>query len=136
QGMRSVVVTIALCGRHCGVRGMETASHRFCIRLFWGVDWSLAPRFPNGTFQTKSEFLSLTSLHFDETEPFRLQANIIKMIDDIIAAGGSIALKGVPTDRYTPSEIALLKGIRPNYTTSKEIRFVVDRELMRDREFS
>ncbi|MDH3349497.1 MAG: hypothetical protein OEM02_15530 [Desulfobulbaceae bacterium] len=71
----------------------------------------------------------------DHTDPFRLQANILKMIDDVYQSGGSIYLKGVPY-RYSPSEIDLLKGIRGNDATSREIQFVVDRELARDREMS
>ena len=71
----------------------------------------------------------------EDTDPFRLQANIIKMMNDILDAGGEITLKGVPY-RYTAAEVDLLKGIRPGDTTSREIQFVVDRELSRDREFS
>ncbi len=71
----------------------------------------------------------------EDTDPFRLQANIVKMINDILDAGGQITLRGVPY-RYTAAEVDLLKGIRTGDTTSREIQFVVDRELSRDREFS
>jgi len=71
----------------------------------------------------------------EDTDPFRLQANIIKMINDVLDAGGEININGVPY-RYTAAEVDLLKGIRPGDTTSREIQFVVDRELSRDREFS
>jgi uncharacterized membrane protein YgcG len=71
----------------------------------------------------------------EDTDPFRLQSNIIKMINDILDAGGEIVMRGVPY-RYTAAEVDLLKGIRPGDTTSREIQFVVDRELARDREFS
>jgi len=70
-----------------------------------------------------------------DTEPFRLQANIIKMINDISDAGGTLTLKGVPY-RYTAAEIDFLKGTRPASSTTRSIQFVVDRELVRDREFS
>ena len=74
-------------------------------------------------------------VRIEDTDTFRLQANVMKMIDDILEAGGDLRLKGVPY-RYTPVEIQLLKGIRPGESTTREIRFVVDRELIRDREFS
>lgn len=74
-------------------------------------------------------------LTIDGTEPFRLQANIMKMISDISDAGGTVTIKGVPY-RYTPAEIDFLKGIRPGDTTSREIQFIVDRELARDKEMA
>ena len=74
-------------------------------------------------------------VRIEDTDPFRLQANVMKMIDDILDAGGEITLKGVPY-RYTAAEVDLLKGIRPGESTSREIQFVVDRERARDREFS
>ncbi len=70
-----------------------------------------------------------------ETEPFRLQANILKVIGDISDAGGTITSKDVPY-RYSPAEIDLLKGIRPGSATTREIQFVVDRELARDKEMA
>lgn len=70
-----------------------------------------------------------------ETEPFRLQANVMKMIGDISDAGGTITIKGVPY-RYTPAEIDMLKGIRPGDATSREVQFVVDRERVRDLEMA
>ncbi len=69
------------------------------------------------------------------TDPFRLQANILKMLSDISDAGGNITIKGVPY-RYTPAEIDLLKGVRPGDATSREIQFIVDRELARDNEMA
>ena len=74
-------------------------------------------------------------VRIEDTEPFRLQANVMKMIDDISDAGGEITLKGVPY-RYTAAEIDLLKGLRPGDSTTRSIQFVVDRERARDREFS
>ena len=75
------------------------------------------------------------TLDGSETEPFRLQANIMKMIGDISDAGGTITLNGVPY-RYTPAEIDMLKGIRPGDATTRDIQFVVDRELARDKEMA
>ena len=74
-------------------------------------------------------------VRIEDTDPFRLQANVMKMIDDILDAGGEIRLKGVPY-RYTAAEVDFLKGIRPGDSTTREIQFVVDRERARDREFS
>ncbi|MBC8434182.1 MAG: hypothetical protein H8D96_19920 [Desulfobacterales bacterium] len=74
-------------------------------------------------------------IRIEDTDPFRVQANVMKMIDDILDAGGEITLKGVPY-RYTAAEIDLLKGIRPGSSTSRTIQFVVDRERARDRTFS
>lgn len=71
----------------------------------------------------------------NQTESFRLQANIMKMINDIIKAGGTITIKGVPY-RYTPAEVHLLKGFYPGETTSRSIQFIVDREKARDSEFT
>lgn len=69
----------------------------------------------------------------DETDPFRLQANIMKMIYDILDSGGTLRLKGVPY-RYSPEEIRLMNGIYPGSATSRSIQFIVDRKRMRDRE--
>jgi hypothetical protein len=71
----------------------------------------------------------------NQTDPFRLQANIMKMVNDILDAGGTIRINGVPY-RYTPSEMKLMMGLRPGEATSRSIQFVVDRERARDREFS
>ncbi|CAG35945.1 hypothetical protein [Desulfotalea psychrophila] len=69
------------------------------------------------------------------TDPFVLQANIMKMLNDISANGGEIVMKGVPY-RYTQAEIDMLKGVRPGDATSREVQFVLDRELVRDLEMS
>jgi hypothetical protein len=71
----------------------------------------------------------------EDTDPFRLEANILKMIDDVLEAKGELVLKGVPY-RYTLDEVELLKGFRPGDTTTREVQFVIDRELARDREMS
>lgn len=75
------------------------------------------------------------SINIDETEPFRLQTNIMKMIQDISDAGGTIVIKGV-SYRYSPAEIELLKGIRPGDATTRDIQFVVDRDLAKDKELA
>jgi len=89
---------------------------------------SLIPDNPQACFM-------IWRVRIENTEPFRLQANVMKMLDDISDAGGEIQLNGVPY-RYTAAEIDLLKGIRPGDGTTREIQFVVDRERARDREFS
>jgi hypothetical protein len=89
---------------------------------------SLIPDNPQACFM-------IWRVRIEDTDPFRLQANIMKMLDDILDAGGKIVLKGVPY-RYTAAEIDLLKGVRTGEGTTREIRFVVDRERARDREFS
>ena len=72
-------------------------------------------------------------LRIEDTDPFRLQANVMKMIHDILDAGGEIYLKGVPY-RYTAAEVDLLKGLRPGEATTRKIQFVIDRDLARDKE--
>lgn len=70
-----------------------------------------------------------------DTDAFVLQANIMKMLDDISDAGGELVLKGVPY-RYTAAEVDMLKGIRPGDATSRSIQFVLDRELVKDLDMS
>jgi hypothetical protein len=70
-----------------------------------------------------------------DTDPFVLQANIVKMLGDISDSGGEVVLKGVPY-RYTAAEIDMLKGIRPGDATSREIQFVLDRDMVKDKEFA
>jgi len=65
-------------------------------------------------------------LQIEDTEPFRLQSNIMKMVKDVINAGGELTLKGVPY-RYTAEEVALLKGLRPGKANAQQVQFVVDR---------
>jgi len=73
-------------------------------------------------------------VRIEDTDPFRLQANVMTMIHEILNAGGEAHMKGVPY-RYTAAEIDLLKGIRPGEATSRKVQFVIDRELARDKEF-
>jgi len=73
-------------------------------------------------------------VRIEDTDTFRLQSNVMKMMHDILDAGGEVYLKGVPY-RYTAAEVDLLKGIRPGDTTSRKVQFIIDRELARDKEF-
>ena len=57
------------------------------------------------------------------------------MIDDILAAGGHLRLRGVPY-RYSDVELYLLEGIRGGDATSREIQFVIDRDRVRLREMN
>jgi len=65
------------------------------------------------------------------SEPFRLQTNIIKMVDDLLKADGEMILRGIPY-RYNPAEVTLLKGLRPGDATASEIQFIIDRNLVRE----
>ena len=78
--------------------------------------------------------LSIWAVEVENTDAFRLQANINKMIKDVIAASGNIVLKGVPY-RYSGYEVELLNGIRPSTTTSRSVEFVIDTERARDSDF-
>lgn len=69
------------------------------------------------------------------TDPFRLQTNMMKMVNDILDAGGEIVINGVPY-RYSPSEMKLMMGLRPGEATIRSVQFIIDRERARDREFS
>ncbi|MGE4180943.1 MAG: hypothetical protein AB7J34_14055 [Limisphaerales bacterium] len=65
-------------------------------------------------------------LRIDGTEPFRLQANIKKDIDDILKSGSTeYWLRGIPY-RYTRDQLSQLKGIYPRTQTTREIQFHVD----------
>jgi len=69
------------------------------------------------------------------TDTFRLQANTMRMINDILDAEGKVVINGVPY-RYSSSEVKLLMGIQPGDVTSRSVQFVIDRERARDREFA
>ena len=68
-------------------------------------------------------------------DTFTLQTSIIEMSKELLRAGGWLTMEGVPY-RYTKDEIAMLLGLRPGDATSRQIWFVIDRELARDREMS
>ena len=74
------------------------------------------------------------AVDIEDTEPFRLQANIMKTVDDILEAGGKITINGVPY-RYSEEAVELLQGLRTGSTTTREIQFVIDRDRARDREY-
>ncbi len=69
------------------------------------------------------------------TESFRLEANIMKMIGDVMDSGGNIELKGVPY-RYSADEIRQLKGIHPGKSNARQLQFVVDRGETIEREMT
>lgn len=77
---------------------------------------------------------TIWSVDVENTDAFRLQANVHKMIKDVIAADGNLFLKGVPY-RYSGYEVELLNGIRPGSTTSRSLEFIIDTELARDSEY-
>ncbi|MEA3465686.1 MAG: hypothetical protein U9R29_06735 [Thermodesulfobacteriota bacterium] len=86
----------------------------------------MVPNNPQGSY-------SAWRLQIEGTEPFRLQANIMKMIKDVVAANGDITLKGVPY-RYNADEVAMLRGMRTGKTNSRSIQFVIDRNLTMSKE--
>ena len=74
-------------------------------------------------------------IRIENTEPFRLQANIMTMLERIYDAGGQGRINGVQF-RFTPDEVDLLKAIRPDNSTSRSIVFIVDRDRAQAIEFS
>lgn len=66
---------------------------------------------------------------------FVLQTAIMDMVREVIWAEGYLTLNGVSYS-YSMSEIEMLYGLRPAESTSREISFVIDRELARDRRLS
>jgi len=72
------------------------------------------------------------ALEIADTEPFRLQANIVKIVEDILAAGGNTVINGVPF-RYAGDELRMLRGIRTGSVSAGEIQFVIDRDRARKR---
>lgn len=84
---------------------------------------------PNNPQACRSEWV----VEIADTEPFRLQANIMKRVDDVIEADGKLNIDGVPY-RYTRNEVALLNGLRTGSVSSREVQFVVDRDRARERE--
>ena len=87
---------------------------------------SLQPDNPSASY-------AVWRIRIEDTDPFRVQANIMTMINRVLDAGGDLVLKGVHY-RYSAAEVNLLMGVRPGSTTSREVQFVFDRERMRDRE--
>ncbi len=87
---------------------------------------SLQPDNPSASY-------AVWRIRIEDTDPFRVQANIMTMINRVLDAGGDLVMKGVHY-RYSAAEVNMLMGVRPGSTTSREIQFVFDRERMRDRE--
>ena len=67
------------------------------------------------------------------TDTFRLASNVKDMLRKIVQAGGRLHLNEVEY-RYTAAEVDLIKGIRLNNVTSREIQFVLDRKVAMDKE--
>ncbi len=68
-------------------------------------------------------------------DSFNLQTTIMDMSREVLRAGGMLTMEGVPY-RYTQDEISMLLGLRPADATSRQLWFLIDRELARDREMS
>ena len=74
-------------------------------------------------------------IQIENTDAFRLQENILTLLEQVYDAGGQGNFKGV-SFRFTPDEIDLLKAIRPYKSTSRSIIFLVDRDRAQAIEFS
>ena len=77
--------------------------------------------------------LALWRVRIEDTTTFRLQSNVMTMLERICEAGGELVLGGVAY-RYTPAEVDRLKGVFAYDVTSRELAFRVDRERVRDLE--
>ena len=133
------------------VRHSRALEGRIMVRLAGATEYELAEVFgkvlntARGVVEAKryrsrivpdnpQASIAIWRVRIQGTDPFRLQANIMTMINKILDNGGEITLKGVPY-RYTAAEVDLLKGIRSGDCSSREIQFVIDRERARDLEF-
>jgi len=67
------------------------------------------------------------------TDTFRLASNTNAMLRDIVESGGQTVRNGVVYE-YTAAEVDLLKGIRMNNVSSREIQFVLDRRAAQRKE--
>lgn len=152
----TVVVEPAPAGatRNNGVLARNAAKYRnvLNVRLDGATDWQIAEVFGKilntvtGMQEATRYGASIVPdnpqasyaswrARIDGTEPFRLQANVMTMIKQVIDAGGRLTLKGVPY-RYSPEEIELLKGVRPGKANSRQLQFVVDRNQVIDKEYA
>ncbi len=68
-------------------------------------------------------------------DPLRLEDSIIDGINTVLRSGGQVRLNGMNFD-FSPGEIEMLKGVRLVEANANQIRYIVDRELARDRDFS
>ena len=67
------------------------------------------------------------------TDTFRLASNTNEMLREIVDAGGRVVRNGVVYD-YSAAEVDLIKGIRMNNVSSREIQFVLDRRAAQRKE--
>lgn len=74
-------------------------------------------------------------IRIENTDAFRLQANIMTLLERIYEAGGQGNFNGVQF-RFTSDEVNLLKAIRPDSMKSRSIIFLVDRDRAQAIEFS
>ena len=77
----------------------------------------------------------LWRVRIESTNAFKLQANIMTLLERIYDAGGRGNFNGVQF-RFTPDEVDLLKAIRPDSMKSRSIIFLVDRDRAQAIEFS
>ncbi len=68
-------------------------------------------------------------------DPFRLDESILDGIKEVLRHGGRVVINGVNFD-YSPADIEMFKGIQLLDATANDLRYIVDRELARDRDFS
>jgi len=68
-------------------------------------------------------------------DPLRLEDSIMDNISILLRSGGQAVINSVRFD-YIPPEIEMLKGVRLIDATANRLRYIVDRELARDRDFS
>ncbi len=69
------------------------------------------------------------------SDPLRLEDSIIDGINMVLQSGGRVIINGARFD-FSPAEIEMLKGVRLIDATANQLRYIVDRELARDRDFS
>ena len=81
------------------------------------------------------ESYALWRVQIENTDAFRLQANIMTMLKRIYDAGGQGNFNGMQF-RFTSDEVDLLKAIRPVTLRPQSIVFVVDRDRAQAIEFS
>lgn len=76
------------------------------------------------------------NVHTNYADPLRLEDSIMDGVNMVLRAGGYVVINGITFD-FTPPEIEMLKGVRLiDSSRSNQLRFKVDRELARDRDFS
>ncbi len=85
-----------------------------------------------GNPQKNSAFWRVTTSYRD---PFRLDESVLDGIKEVLRSGGQVVINNVRFD-YSPYEIEMLKGVRLLDSTANQLRYKIDRELARDRDFS